>query len=441
MNVAPAQAEQLSFEAAEYINEEYGFSFKYPKEWQTGSFVIGPVVARCQGIFVVRSRGGGYGPYATVSILPGENDLEVVYLAQDKCFGLDPYSSEKASTKILACNRNTILSDGTIATALKVRRTWSAIGDSEGVVVGAKKGYHWIVLSVWVVPSMVRYKQSLLDEVAHTLVFIHSADGSAVAAEPNVEKQDQSTTTPEKNVSYVSSSQIVDILSDKQATVTWTIKESNYGFEARPDTTVALQSPVAALTVQRVYDAQGDLQFEHLVGPPIPLGQAAEDTVRVHFRYPQGRYVVKQYTMEIDALAEQGLYSGYTLYSGDYWQKVHLEIIAPKGYRISGTQPIEAEKKLVNMREKATLDAEFAKNAVLTAHFSTGIPLLATVGSVLAGGLGSAAWFLVVAPLRRKRKLAGAKTIEDYERKLAQWEKEGYDVRRIREKLKGARKD
>jgi len=150
---------------------------------------------------------------------------------------------------------------------------------------------------------------------------------------------------------------------------------------------------------------------------------------------------VTEYTMEIDAVAEQGFHSSYTLNSGDSpFQNVHLEIIAPRGYRISSTEPAEAQKRLVQMRETATLNAQFAGGAVLTAHFVSVAPLFAGVGLALAAGAGTAIWFSVIALLRRRRKVGAAETLQAYEKKLAQWEKEGYDVGKMRKKLFNGRK-
>jgi len=51
------------------------------------------------------------------------------------------------------------------------------------------------------------------------------------------------------------------------------------------------------------------------------------------------------------------------------------------------------------------------------------------------------AFFFVFRLQRRRRAEAFARTKEIYEKKLVQWEKEGYDVKGIREKLKGSGED
>jgi len=258
----------------------------------------------------------------------------------------------------------------------------------------------------------------------------------------SIVKRDMATAASQKSVSEcIYSSQIVDILSDKTARVTWTIKEGNSSSKDRRYTTVAMPSTAAMLTVRRVYDNLGDLEFQQEILPPASPGLQGDKIVRVRFRYPLSVMQVTEYTMEIDAVAERGFNSGYAVSSGDsVFQIVRLEIIAPRGYRISGTEPAEATKKLVQMRETAILDGQFAKDVTLTAHFSTVIPLLATVGLVVAGGAGTAIWFSVIVLLRRRRKLGAAETLQAYEKKLAQWEKEGYDVGKMREKLLNGRK-
>lgn len=256
---------------------------------------------------------------------------------------------------------------------------------------------------------------------------------------------------------YLLSDQVVDVLSPREAHITWTLIVKNNTLQDIAHISYGIQSPIAALTVAKAYDEQGDINFRHLVGPPIPCGDSTARTLRLYFRRPLTPGETYKFTMELDAVGDEDLDFAYAFSSTDkIYRKAYLEVIAPPGYAIDRTEPAQANKLEVGNRESVAIEAEDIKELRLVAYFSsveaappassppgqeaseTGmgtVPFIipANIAALLAG-TAVLLWFFVISPWREKQKGGLARTREDYERKLAEWEREGYDVTELRDR-------
>ncbi len=158
---APAEAEaaqpraegELSFEAAEYANAEYGFTVKYPAAWAekevTGSQVFAAAAAAKVPVITVSvGEGAAYVDALTAGLKEsGNSDIEI--------------GSES----------ETALADGTSATQVKATFAVAAGYPADAFSLGVQKDGKWISVTVTTVSMLVPYDEAQFSEMAHTLQF------------------------------------------------------------------------------------------------------------------------------------------------------------------------------------------------------------------------------------------------------------------------------
>jgi hypothetical protein len=147
----PPAGGALSFEAAEYTNTEYGFSVKYPKDWQE--------IADAGSTTVFAAAASKRVPTISISILDSATFDEA--LAALTTAGSDV----KIETK-----RSTTLADGTPASEAVLK--WKVQNlSAQTFALGVQKDSKWIVVGVTTVPLLAKYDEALFSEIAHTLQF------------------------------------------------------------------------------------------------------------------------------------------------------------------------------------------------------------------------------------------------------------------------------
>lgn len=147
----PAAPGKLSFEAAEYTNEEYGFSVKYPKEWAEQSsetlLFYAAAPARVPVLFVDAEAGA---------------DLTEALKASLEAAGASGF-------KVVSTGEVT-LADGSPASKVVFKATLRGFA-GEGYAVGVKKDDKWVMVMVATVALLAPYDEAKFSEIAHTLQF------------------------------------------------------------------------------------------------------------------------------------------------------------------------------------------------------------------------------------------------------------------------------
>lgn len=149
----PPAADGLSFEAAEYVNPEYGFSIKYPAAWVKGQ----PTGAR-----VFSAAATARVPAITVSVGEAASFADALKIGLAEAGGSNISVGSEAQTK---------LADGTEATTAKADWTVKAGYPGESLALGVQKGGKWIVVTITTVAMLVPYDEVKFSEIAHTLQF------------------------------------------------------------------------------------------------------------------------------------------------------------------------------------------------------------------------------------------------------------------------------
>jgi len=140
--------EELSFEAKEIKNEEYGFSFKHPSNWHdTTAMVLYEATAPIQvtGLFV-----------AVWDTAWGPSLAEIL-----------TNTLVEAPVEILAVG-NTALADGTPAAAAEYHATITGF-PLHCYSIGVIKDGKWIIVTIWNVDQYAPYDRAFFAEIAHTL--------------------------------------------------------------------------------------------------------------------------------------------------------------------------------------------------------------------------------------------------------------------------------
>lgn len=149
--VTPPVTDKLSFEAAEYSNAEYGFSIKYPKDWQ---------VAPSSKLLLVAQK-GGLVPAMFVGAVDGADFAEAVTntlkLADGTDIKVGPISE-------------VILADGSKGSKALIEAALRGF-PAKGLAVGAKPGAKWVVCTVGTVEMLAPYNEALFTEIATSLQF------------------------------------------------------------------------------------------------------------------------------------------------------------------------------------------------------------------------------------------------------------------------------
>jgi uncharacterized membrane protein len=143
----------LSFEAAEYVNSEYGFSIKYPADWAQGQ----PVGAQ-----VFTAAASAKVPVITVSV------REAATFTDSFKAGLEESGGSNIS---IGPEQQTKLADGTEAMIAKADWTVKAGYPGETFALGVQKDGRWVVAAVTTVALLVPYDEAKFSEIANTLQF------------------------------------------------------------------------------------------------------------------------------------------------------------------------------------------------------------------------------------------------------------------------------
>jgi uncharacterized membrane protein len=143
----------LSFEAAEYVNSEYGFSIKYPADWAQGQ----PVGAQ-----VFTAAASAKVPVITVSVREAATFTAALKAGLEESGG---------SNITIWPEKQTKLADGTEAMIDKADWTVKAGYPGETFALGVQKGGKWIVATVTTVALLVPYDEAKFSEIANTLQF------------------------------------------------------------------------------------------------------------------------------------------------------------------------------------------------------------------------------------------------------------------------------
>lgn len=140
----------LSFEAAEYVNTEYGFSLKYPKEW-----LQKPSEEPTTVFYAAAEKRV---PALTISVLDGASFAEA----------LTATLSLAGSDINIVTEKETTLANGKKASEAVVKwKTQGFVADT--FALGVKKGDKWIIVAISTVSLLAKYNEALFSEVAHTL--------------------------------------------------------------------------------------------------------------------------------------------------------------------------------------------------------------------------------------------------------------------------------
>jgi hypothetical protein len=149
-------AEGLSFEAAEYVNDTYGFSVKYPNGWTAKPPAPGPTV-----VF------GASSPAKVPAII-----VDVVDGATFRDALTGTITGAGGSAIKVFSETATALSDGTPATEAEGAFSIKDVPiPLDAFWLGVKKGDKWVIVSVVTVGVVAEYNKTLFSEIAHTLQF------------------------------------------------------------------------------------------------------------------------------------------------------------------------------------------------------------------------------------------------------------------------------
>ena len=140
--------EELSFEAKEIVNAEYGFSFKHPGDW---------VDITATQLYEAKAPGNVTGLFVSAWNAAWGASLDKVLAA----------TLREAPVEILATGK-TLLPDGTEAEVAEYNATitgWPMHCYSVGVI----KDGRWIAVNIWNIDKFARFNRDLFKEIANTL--------------------------------------------------------------------------------------------------------------------------------------------------------------------------------------------------------------------------------------------------------------------------------
>jgi len=142
----------LSFEADEYVNTDYGFSVKYPKEWVQQSseestiLFLAAAAKRAPALSISVQDSATFAEALTATLALAGSDIKIV------------------------TERPTTLADGTPASEAIVNWKTQNLG-ANTFALGMQKDGKWIVVAVTTVSLLAKYDEVLFSEIAHTLQF------------------------------------------------------------------------------------------------------------------------------------------------------------------------------------------------------------------------------------------------------------------------------
>ena len=142
----------LTFEAAEYVNTDYGFSVKYPKDWvqqtstEPSTLLLAAAAKRVPAISISVQGSPTFAEALTATLMLAGSDIKIV------------------------TERPTTLADGTPASEAVVNWKTQNLG-ANTFALGVQKDGKWIVVAVTTVSLLAKYNEALFSEIAHTLQF------------------------------------------------------------------------------------------------------------------------------------------------------------------------------------------------------------------------------------------------------------------------------
>jgi hypothetical protein len=147
----PTPGGALTFEAAEYVNTDYGFSVKYPKDWTTqpntpGIVFLAAPTKRVPTVSVAIQDGTTFSDALTANMLMSGSDINITTQSP------------------------TTLADGTPASQAVVKWKTQKLS-AETFALGVQKDSKWIIVAVTTVPLLAKYDEALFSEIVHTLQF------------------------------------------------------------------------------------------------------------------------------------------------------------------------------------------------------------------------------------------------------------------------------
>ncbi len=166
----------LSFEAAQYVNTEYGFSVKYPKDWKEVSGEGWPEAA-------FYAAAPGQVPILGVGVQDVEDEAATF---ADVLTALSEAAGESGIE--IVSEVKTTLADGTPAAGAVVK--WTVQGfPGDTFVLGAIKDNRWVIVTVTTISLLAPYDEALFSEIAHTLQLVlpprvYSPKAGTIAVEP-----------------------------------------------------------------------------------------------------------------------------------------------------------------------------------------------------------------------------------------------------------------
>ncbi len=149
---------ELSFEAAEYVNEEYGFSVKYPESWEE--------VTPAHEMLVFQAAGPGYKvPGVAIGVIDIEEGVSFVdaYITGLKEIGHTDFEVVSES--------ETALADGTAAELVAFTYTHRDGHLMDALALGVEKDGKYICVFVYTIDAFEPFSEEQMSEIAHTLRF------------------------------------------------------------------------------------------------------------------------------------------------------------------------------------------------------------------------------------------------------------------------------
>ncbi len=148
----PVAAGEVSFEAAEYVNADYGFSVRYPAEWAE---------QEATGTTVFYAAAPAMVPVLFICVAEGATFADAVIAA------LNAMGAEGTTVK---SESDTALADGTPATEAILKTELKGYG-ADALSVGAEKDGKWVMVIVGTVELLAPFDEALFSEIGHTLQF------------------------------------------------------------------------------------------------------------------------------------------------------------------------------------------------------------------------------------------------------------------------------
>lgn len=169
-------ASGLSFEAAEYVNTDYGFSVKYPEGWKEVSGEGWP-----EALFYAAAPG----QVPVLGVAVQDVDDEAATFADV----LTTLSEATGDSGIeIVSETETTLADGTPAAEAVAK--WTVEGfPGDTFALGAIKDNRWIIITISTISLLAPYDEVLFAEIAHTLQLVlppsaYPPKAGTIAVEP-----------------------------------------------------------------------------------------------------------------------------------------------------------------------------------------------------------------------------------------------------------------